>query len=194
MKLILATVMLMLCLTSCNDDLSREVAQKQISDCFKSDCSNQKSKCTFNLRKHWISDYESSGNFCSVIMTTTPYGEEAELINLFIQNNLIELEREIIYKDCAQWTVNRVKISAENKIYVADETDDYFTLISTEYDVDKVTGIIREKDASQALVEYKIKNLNVSPFGKFLERDCLNIEQDYHANFMKYDDGWRLKN
>lgn len=180
-------------LLSCNDNLSRNEAQNQISDCFQTDCNNQKSKCTLTIRKHWTSDYKSSGNFCSVIITNPPYGKDAEILNLFVQNDLIQIDKEVVYKNCAQWTLNKVKLTRENRKYLVDENDDYYTVISTEYDVSEITGILQKKDAALAMVEYKVKHQNVTPFGEISQQNCLDINQIYRANFVKYDDGWRIQ-
>lgn len=179
-------------LTSCSSNLDRGDAKKQISECFKTNCNNM-GKCTFKVRKTWISDYGSNGGFCSVTFTNPPQGEERNMLNYFFEKKLLQLDREVTYKDCAYWTINTVKMTDLGSKYLVREDNGNFTLLSATFDIDEITGVLQEKDAVEAAVEYKIKRETRTPFGEFWDKNCYDVDRNYKAYFVKYDDGWRMK-
>lgn len=186
-----AIVLIIIFLMSCSNNLERRVAKNQISDCFKSNC-NSMARCTFQVPKTWISDYGSNGRFCSVIITNPPRGHERKMLNYFFEKGLLKLEKEVVYKNCAYWTINTVKIADSYSNFLINETSGSFEILSATFDVDEITGIIQEQDATKSIVEYKIKRNSITPFGEFWDNNCHDVDRNYQARFVKYDDGWRI--
>jgi len=189
---LLATSIFFICLTGCSSQLERGDAKDQISKCFKTDCSKM-AKCTFKVRKTWISDYGSSGGFCSVTFTNPPQGEERKMLNYFFEKGLLQLDKEVTYKDCAYWTINTVKVTDAGSKYLVSEDNGNYTILSATFDISEITGVLQQKDAVEATVEYKIKRDTRTPFGEFWEKNCYDTDRKYEAHFVKYDDGWRME-
>lgn len=180
--------------SSCSNDLKRESAQEQISACLKANC-NELGQCTFRIRKTWNTDYKFGGSFgCWREGTNPPFGEELKMLNYFFSKNLLKLQNQTSYNECGDsWVTHTITMTDEGTKYVVSEDNANFKVLSATFDIDEITGIIQEKDAVKATVEYKIKQVNQTPFGKFWDKNCFDISESHKANFVKYDDGWRLE-
>lgn len=69
-------------------------------------------------------------------------------------------------------------------------TNDNKVIVATE-EFGEVTGIIESKESKSAEVNYTIRRINITPFGRIVFN--LN-EETYNKSetFTKYDDGWRI--
>jgi len=85
-------------------------------------------------------------------------------------------------------TVAHVAVPTEKgKKYI---TTDNKVLIATD-EFEKITGIVERKEFKTAEVDYTVKRINITPFGKII----FNINEETFtrsATFTKYDDGWRI--
>ncbi len=170
---------------SCSDKLTRSEAKKQIAT------KNREMLCKFDVQKSWRSHYRSSG-FCSVIITNPPSDREIEKINYFIRKGLLELNRETIYKDCAEWKLNTLSVTPKGAPFLVAEKDNKLYLRSAKFSIDQVTGIQQKENALTATVEYKVKKIESTPFADFWDINCYDENDILKAYFTKYDDGWRI--
>ena len=75
------------------------------------------------------------------------------------------------------------------KKYVANDNK----VITAMEEFGEVTGIIENKESNSSVVNFTIRRINITPFGRIifnLNQETLNKSE----NFTKYDDGWRINN
>ena len=69
---------------------------------------------------------------------------------------------------------------------------DNHVIVATE-EFGEITGIVERKEFNNAEVNYTVKRINITPFGKLI----FNLNEETFnrtATFTKYDDGWRIGN
>jgi len=178
---------------SCTNELDRPTAHQFLKKCIASECNTIK-HCEIKIEKTWTSDYYKNGRgMCTVILTNPPRGESLKRINFYLEKGLIELERENKNKDCGNWTENRIKVTEKGKKHLINENSGSYTFLTASFILDEITGIYHETNV-KASVEYKVKFKEITPFGEFFNKYCVDIEKTYSSLFYYYDDGWRLNN
>jgi hypothetical protein len=174
---------------SCSNDLSRDEAMNQLNQ--KVDKNEINTKCVFNIIKSWRSDYRSSG-FCTVSIMNPPNARDIKMLNSFIENGLITLKQEPVYRDCSQWTLNSIELTEQGAQYLVNESESKYSILSAEFQIDEITGIIQDDEMGHAIVEYELKSANKTPFADYRDSNCFETDKTYKATFSKYDDGWRI--
>ncbi|MBK8954328.1 MAG: hypothetical protein IPM34_02075 [Saprospiraceae bacterium] len=192
-------LILLIFLSSCNKDLSRENAKELIL-----------SKCQYPLYK-WISFPSEENAGLEVVVedpnnnTTTIENEpfdKPEWLASLEKEGLIKLslskEKKLVEEDrswywnpkprirstfVCKWVVN---FTDEGMKYTAEDTDD---VIAATYQFNEIIGIIKVDD-THSKVDFAVWKKDITPFGRL--RNITEELINRSVIIENYDDGWRI--
>ena len=95
-----------------------------------------------------------------------------------------------------------VSLTEKGKKYLLEEDGGSFVMKLCDITFGEITGMVIDENNKNAKVEYTLKNENITPLGDIYKssglRGLINVinqteSKKYTANFIKYDDGWRMQ-
>lgn len=179
-------ILILFCLTmlcSCNEDLSRSNAKKQIIE-----------KLSYPQDELLRLITEDRTIYTS--MTINDWKKYAEL-GLLTYSRFGQSNRNGGFgKVTIGGNGVRATLTEKGKKYLVKNQqtsgfEKYVQVKQAELKFDEITGIQTYEEMNVATVSYNIKRTNITLFGKAnkLEEEVINKT----ASFVKYDDGWRIK-
>lgn len=191
MKRILLSISIIFLFISCSNKLSNSNAKNIIEKGIKDKTYDL--ICSFETNKHWTSDYRSSGGFCSVVITNPPSNYEQEVLNYFISENILVLNQQIEYKNCAQWTNNTLEVTQKGKEFLISETNSTIEIKTFVFDIDEIKRIDQSDDSNYATVYFSITEKENESLVNIPVRKCFNPSAEINARFVKNDNNWELQ-
>ncbi len=185
---IILILIIILYLTACKKELSREEAKIAIIQ-----KNNLPSFETIEFaKKYYVSQYDESGSWLPAVGLWA--GErynihQTELENLQAKEVITMQDDEKHEDNGLVWVFKSAVLTNEGKKYFVSEDDSKYIIKSSDIDFGEITGIQTNEQFKSAHVNYTLIRKNISPFAKRISQSPINKQ----ATFVLYDDGWRLE-
>jgi len=193
-KLVFILSAFMFVFTSCQNNLSRDKAKKQIISAF-----NYPSAVKYSLPKEFTKDWNTQGRGVTINLGEDELEKKTQAMESFKIANLINFEEIpqseetsswLLGTTIRTWTLVRVSLTDEGKKHLIEDDGSNYIVKIWEVDFDDITGIKENKQQKVATVLFNIKNKNITPFGEvFNDKNNTSLMTAY---FSLFDDGWRL--
>jgi len=174
-------ISLVVVISSCSDELTRDKARKMIMEKY-----HYPKPVIGSLSIH------ADGNRVDGAVAELYEAEKLGLANYKILH-----PNQFFYREV------RGYLTKKGKKYLLDAKDNYVKVRRATLRFNEITGIRFNDAKNQATVEYTVNITDITPFGKISMWDggcndykdfkCKEKTVNETANFVKYDDGWRIK-
>lgn len=186
----LVTGIALLCICSCNGNLSRGDARRQISQSLQLPATQ-----TTRISRVALNSATSArgGGFMPTITICrdlgTQWADVRGRIKALEEKGLVTLGQKVQKSGSCTYEYTTISLTPEGQRYLVSEGDDGYAVRTHTLVFGEVTGIRVIEQVKIAEAQYTLKTEDVTPFASDLSREPVARS----ATFQQFDDGWRIQ-